>query len=96
MYIDENQKEQEIGISQAQTEPVPDESKNQSILSSIPRFNRISNSLASPQSTSTIRLNSTASSLLSESKIYLLLIIENEPAFLATYLRLQRRFHLPI
>jgi hypothetical protein len=70
--IDENRQEQEIGISQAQIEPVPDESKSQSISpkpSRIPRFNRISNSLVSPPSTSTIRLNSTASHTLSESKI---------------------------
>ena len=72
MDIDENQREQEIGISQAQIEPVSDESKNQSISSRpshIPRSNRDSNSLASPPSTSTIRLNSAASNTFSETKI---------------------------
>jgi len=72
MDIDENQQEQEIGISQAQIEPVSDESKNQSISSRpshIPRFNRNSNSLASAPSTSTNRLNSAASHTFSESKI---------------------------
>ena len=57
MDIDENQLEQEIGISQAQIEPVPEESKSQSISSRpsrIPRYNRISNSLASAPSTSAI------------------------------------------
>ena len=60
MDIDENQQEQEIVISQAQIEPVSDESKNQSISprpSRIPRFNRISNSLASPPSISTKYIN---------------------------------------
>jgi len=98
MDIDENQQEQEIGIAQAQIESVPEESKNQSISpgpSRIPRYNRISNSLASAPSTSTIRLNSTTSLTLLNRKYHLLLIIENEIAFLATYLRLQR-FHLPI
>ena len=72
MDIDENQQEQEISIPQAQIELVPEESMSQSIsprLSRIPRFNRNSNSLASPPSTSTIRLNSTASRALSETKI---------------------------
>ena len=72
MDIDENQQEQEIGISQAQIEPVPEESKNQSISpkpSRIPRSNRISNSLVSPPSTSTNKLNSAASNTFSETKI---------------------------
>ena len=72
MDIDENQQEQEIVIPQAQIEPVPEESMSQSIsprLSRIPRFNRNSSSLTSPPSTSTIRLNSTASRVLSETKI---------------------------
>ena len=72
MDIDENQQEQEIVISQAQIEPVPDESMSQSIsprLSRIPRFNRNSSSLTSPPSTSTIRLKPTASRALSETKI---------------------------
>ena len=58
MDIDENQQEQEIVIPQAQIEPVPEESKSQSISprpSRIPISNRISNSLVSPPSTSTIR-----------------------------------------
>ena len=72
MDIDENQQEQQIGIPQAQIEPVPEESTSQSIsprLSRIPRFNRNSSSLTSPSSTSTIQLNSTASRALSETKI---------------------------
>ena len=72
MDIDENQQKQEIVIPQAQIEPVPEESMSQSIsprLSHIPRFNRNSSSLTSPPSTSTIRLNSTASRVLSETKI---------------------------
>ena len=72
MDIDENQQEQELVIPQAQIEPVPEESKRQSIsprLSRIPRFNRNSSSLTSPPITSTIRLNSTASRVLSETKI---------------------------
>ena len=55
MDIDENQQEQEIGIAQAQIEPVSDESKNQSISprpSRISRSNRDSNSLAPPPTTS--------------------------------------------
>ena len=95
MDIDENQQEQEqeIGISQAQIEPVPEESKSQSISpkpSHIPRFNRISNSLASPPSTSTIRLNQQHLIHYLHRKYHILLIIENEIAFLKTYLRLQR------
>ena len=72
MDIDENQQELELVIPQAQIEPVPEESMSQSIsprLSRIPRFNRNSSSLTSPPSTSTIRLNSTASRVLSETKI---------------------------
>ena len=72
MDIDENQQEQEISIPQAQIEPVPEESMSQSIsprLSRIPRFNRNSSSLTSPPITSTIRLNSTACRVLSETKI---------------------------
>ena len=72
MDIDENHQEQEIVISQAQIESVSDESKNQSISSRpshIPRFNRISNSLVSPPSTSTNNLNSAASNTFSETKI---------------------------
>ena len=51
MDIDENQQEQEICISQAQIEPVSEESKSQymSRPSRIPISNRNSNSLASPQ-----------------------------------------------
>ena len=66
MDIDENQLKQEIVIPQDQIEPLPEGSKSQSIsprLSRIPIFNRNSSSLASPQSTSTIRLNSTASQI---------------------------------